>query len=40
MPALKEQLGAMLVRSASEATYQAWLTQLMQNADIKYTLEN
>ncbi|AGH81671.1 PpiC-type peptidyl-prolyl cis-trans isomerase [Psychromonas sp. CNPT3] len=39
MPALKEQLGAMLVRGGSEATYQAWIMQLMQNADIKHTLE-
>ncbi|KPU82601.1 peptidylprolyl isomerase [Psychromonas sp. PRT-SC03] len=39
MPGLKDQLGTMLVRNASEATYQAWLMQLMQNSDIKYTLD-
>ena len=32
----KAQLAKMLARSASEATYQALVAQLMENADIKY----
>ena len=32
----KTQLAKMLTRSASEATYQAFVAQLMENADIKY----
>jgi len=36
----KEQIEKMLERAASEATYQALISQLMENADIKYTVAN
>lgn len=35
-----EQIAKMLERAASEATYQALISQLMENADIKYTVAN
>ncbi|MFT6986355.1 MAG: peptidyl-prolyl cis-trans isomerase D [Psychromonas sp.] len=38
--AAKEQIAKMLTRSTSEATYQALVAQLMDNADIKYTVTN
>ncbi len=38
--AAKEQVANMLARSTSEATYQALVTQLMENADIKYPVTN
>lgn len=40
MPGLKDQLQMMLVRGASDATYQAWLAQLMLNAEIEETSDN
>jgi len=36
--AAKDQIANMLSRSASEATYQALVAQLMENADIKYSV--
>lgn len=38
--AIKDQVVNMLTRSTSEATYQALVAQLMENADINYTAVN